>query len=231
MSVSQERWNTAQTAEKNFFDHEVGRKPIFNAEFFRHHFNISSSFFSGKSILEIGCSPLASIHGIENALLKIGIEPLAGAWSHYYEKNTLHIEGIGEAMPIKQSSLDVVLCINVLDHVRNPCQVIEETKRSLKNGSVLLLWLQTYSTNAIGRKILSKVDTPHPHHFRDKEVNDLLVCNGYIIIHHKYGRANIHNTLSAINGGYVISGLKSLMANIFFRLHESAFICIKKEGA
>jgi SAM-dependent methyltransferase len=225
--VSQERWRNAQIAEKQSYKHQVNRNPIFDKEFFSKNFQLSSHFFLGKDILEVGCSPVAMIHGIDNARSKVGVEPLASEWARFYEQSTAHIKGIGEQLPLPDESIDVILCINVLDHVKVPAEVLKEIRRCLKDESKLLLWLQTFSTFKEARGLLGRIDTPHPHHFNNEEVLSLIRASGYEIVFHSYKRANIHSSIYLIRSGMVISGLKSMLANLFLRLHESSFICTR----
>lgn len=46
---------------------------------------------------------------------------------------------IGETIALKSSVADVVFCINVLDHCKNPEIVLDEIERVLKKGGVLIL--------------------------------------------------------------------------------------------
>jgi SAM-dependent methyltransferase len=77
-----------------------------------------------------------------------------GSGSRYYERwfqNSRYIAldisqitrpdiiGVGEALPLKSGTIDLIICIQVLEHVRNPAQVIQEISRVLRpNGTVLL---------------------------------------------------------------------------------------------
>jgi SAM-dependent methyltransferase len=224
-TVSQKRWCEAQNAERQYFSHRPNKKPVFNNEFYAQNFSIGAQFFIDKAVLEIGCSPLATIHGIDKARSKIGVEPLARDWALFYEKTTYHIEGIGEYLPLDDKSVDIVLCINVLDHVKSPSDVLREINRCLKEGGELVLWLQTYSTFILFRRLLGRIDTPHPHHFNDTDILSLLNDNGFEINYHHSRRASINSVISMIKSGLFVSGLKSLLANLFLGLHESSFIC------
>jgi len=119
-SVSHKRWRIAQNAEKQAFNYRTDKKPHVNSEFSPQNFLIGSEFFCDKDILEVGCSPLATIHSIKEAHFKVGIDPLAAEWASFYEKSTNHIQGMGEYLPFKDECFDAVLCINVLDHVQAP---------------------------------------------------------------------------------------------------------------
>jgi hypothetical protein len=49
------------------------------------------------------------------------------------------LHGSGEAIPIKNDSIDMVLCTQVLEHAENPSYLIAEINRVLKRGSTVLL--------------------------------------------------------------------------------------------
>jgi len=63
VSVSQKRWQSAaQNAEKQAFTYCPIQKSPINSDFFSQNFSIDAEFFCNKGILEIGCSPVATIH-------------------------------------------------------------------------------------------------------------------------------------------------------------------------
>ncbi len=226
-SVSKNRWHNAQNAEKQAFGKSKIKKPVFDVVFFSRNFSITSDFFNDKHVLEVGCSPLAAIHSISNARFKLGVEPLASEWADFYEKDTDHVQGIGEYLPVKSESIDIVLCINVLDHVHSPSSALNAIQTCLNKEGTLLLWVQTFSTLNIIKKLLGILDKPHPHHFGHDEVYSLLKDLNFKIISQQRNGADIHSAISLIREGMFISGLKSLLANLFLGLHESSFVCSK----
>jgi len=175
--------------------------------------------------LEVGCSPVAALHSIGEARFRVGVDPLTREWKLYYQNGTCHIQGLGEHLPFRDKTFDVILCLNVLDHVQNPFRALKEIQRCLKRGGLLLLWLQTFSTLRIVKKGLDLVDPPHPHHFSDSEISLLLQQLGISINYHRFGKTNSNSAISVMKGGQLISGLKSLLANLFLGLHESTYIC------
>ena len=227
VSASHKRWRIAQNVEKQAFNHITDKKPHANSEFFSQNFLIGSEFFCDKDILEVGCSPLAIIQGIKEAHFKVGIDPLAGEWACFYEKSTSHIQGMGEYLPFKDECFDAVLCINVLDHVQSPSETLKEIQRCLKKGGTLLLWLQTFSTLRIIRRGLSLIDPPHPHHFSNGEISSVLQQLGINVDYHQCKKASGNSAISVIKAGLIISGLKSLFANLLLGLHESSYMCSK----
>lgn len=61
-TASNERWRTAQNAERLAFRSRKDKKPSTESQFFSQNLHLGSKFFSGKNILEVGCSPSAAIH-------------------------------------------------------------------------------------------------------------------------------------------------------------------------
>ena len=226
--ASDNRWMNAQRAEKKY-SHilEQGELPT-KSQFFSKKFPLNSEFFNGKSILEVGCSPAAEIHYLEDAHFRVGIDPLTCEWKHLYRNGTNHIQGMGEYLPLKNETLDIVLCLNVLDHVQSPILTLKEIKRVLKEGGVLVLWLQTYTSSKIIRRgLLNLIDRPHPHHFTDDDVLFMLQKLGYSIDHHQSTRGSLKSAISVIKKGLITSELKYLAAMLFLGLSESSFICSK----
>ena len=226
-SASDTRWKAAQNAERKAFRNWKLEEPTSHGQFFSQNFLLDSESFNGKSILEVGCSPAATIHRLRQAHLRVGIDPLASEWGRFYRDSTNHIQGMGEYLPFEDETFDVVLCINVLDHVQNPSAALKEIQRVLKKGDVLVLWLQTFSTFRIIRKVLNLIDAPHPHHFSDSDISFMLQEIGYGVDYHRCRRASVKSAISVIKRGLIISGLKSLFANLLLGLHESSHMCSK----
>lgn len=226
--ASGKRWIVAQRAEKKYSHILEHTELPTESQFFSKTLPISSEFFNGKSILEVGCGPAAEIHYLKEAHFRVGIDPLAFEWRHLYRNGTKHIQGMGEYLPFKDETFDIVLCLNVLDHVQSPIFTLKEIKRVLKEEGVLVLWLQTYTTSKIIRKrLLNLIDRPHPHHFIDGEVSFMLQKIGYSINYHQCMRGSLKAAISVIQSGLITSGLKSLSARLFTGLCESSFMCSK----
>jgi SAM-dependent methyltransferase len=92
-----------------------------------------------SSVLEVG----SGAHGLIfffDATRKVGVDPLA---DHYrtlfpaWQRRAETIAAFGEKLPLPDSSFDVVLCDNVVDHAENPRRIVEELARVLKPGGLL----------------------------------------------------------------------------------------------
>ena len=176
-----DRWEQAQKKEriyhkKHFIkieDREKYRTDL-NHFFLKKYFDLDLKFFEEKRVLEVGCGTRGVIYYLDEAKYRIGIEPMnldgmIEDWKKQFVKY-----GIGEQIPFENNSFDIVLAINILDHVIDPKKVIRECYRVLKKGGKLILSVHVLSPKAtIFRPFLNRFDAPHPHHFTEKEFLNL----------------------------------------------------------
>src|SRR5581483_4150432 len=97
--------------------------------------------------------------------------------SHYRTFDTDKVSGadmVGDihAIPAPDASLDAIICASVLEHVHDPLRAMEELKRILRPGGVMLLY----------------VPSTYPYHARKGAYGDYwrffddtieLLCNGF----------------------------------------------------
>jgi ubiquinone biosynthesis O-methyltransferase len=121
----------------------------------------------GKSVLDLGCGggfmaePLA-----RQGAHVIGVDPSGPAIEaakRHAEVNGLSIDyrvGTGEQLPVADSAVDIVLCVDVLEHVRDLGAVIGEIRRVLKPGGLFLFdtinrtWLSNLVIVILGEIVL-----------------------------------------------------------------------------
>lgn len=233
-----ERWGKAQKSEAEYFKHSGWRGLAAHRPEPSHpiaHLPVDSEFFRDKNILAIGCDPASTVHYINNAKMIIGIEPLAYHWRNYYEKSTVeHVAGIGEALPFRDKTFDVVVSLNVLDHVIWPELVIREASRVLRDGGTLLLRVNLYPLPGIIRSLLPVVDRSHPHHFSKNDVRRLLESAGLTIYYQYFYRPHSNRFMSALGNALSllaraeVSAAIKRMAIPTLRLEGSAFACRKR---
>ena len=99
----------------------------------------------GLDVLDLGCGggfmaePLARRHA---AVVGVDPCPQAVAVADRHARATgLAIDyrvGCGEALPLATRSIDVVVCVDVLEHVDDLAQVLAEIRRVLRPGSLLM---------------------------------------------------------------------------------------------
>jgi len=146
------------------------------------------------ALLEVGCGPFGMIHFIEAKGVRIGVEPLAVdlksmgfGMAFVGGGRAFHTAAIGEALPIADETMDVVICFNVLDHAAAPERVLSECKRVLRPDGVL-----EFNVNVIRpsltplRPLLSRIDKPHPFHWTPDEVLQMMDDVGFDVLVKRY---------------------------------------------
>lgn len=101
--------------------------------------------WNGKQVLDLGCAGgfMAEAIAQEGACVT-GIDPAENAIEaarDHAAKEGLDIAyhvGQGEALPFADASFDIVVCVDVLEHVQNLPKVLSEIQRVLKPGGVFL---------------------------------------------------------------------------------------------
>jgi SAM-dependent methyltransferase len=104
----------------------------------------------GMCVLDLG----AGLGGLSEQMVRrgarvVGIEPGA-AWRRLASRRVAAwpecaiIGAVGEALPLADNSIDVVMSLQVLEHVQHPAQVIREVFRVLKPGGYALINYENY---------------------------------------------------------------------------------------
>ncbi|HYE13376.1 MAG TPA: methyltransferase domain-containing protein, partial [Pyrinomonadaceae bacterium] len=93
----------------------------------------------GARVLEVG----SGAHGLVfyfGAGRGVGVDPLACDYAVLFpawQRRALTIAAAGEALPFADSSFDVVLCDNVIDHAERPGKIVKELARVLAPAGLL----------------------------------------------------------------------------------------------
>jgi 2-polyprenyl-3-methyl-5-hydroxy-6-metoxy-1,4-benzoquinol methylase len=102
----------------------------------------------GKTMLDIGCGNGLYILALASLAKKtVGIdirhEVLTEATKNKVKlgRDTEFIRAAAESLPLCDSTFDVVLLVEMLEHVRSEGRVLEETNRVLKNEGYLLIYV------------------------------------------------------------------------------------------
>lgn len=108
---------------------------------------------SGKKILDLGCG----MGGAIVALLKDGYDvtgldfnrdycEITKLRGRRYGINVRVVNSVGEFLPFKDEQFDLITCFDVLEHVKNPKQVLSEINRVLKpKGKAIVIVINKYS--------------------------------------------------------------------------------------
>lgn len=119
--------------------------------FYTQYFNLNKDFYKNKKVLDIGCGPRGSLEWADNALERIGIDPLAEKYKKLqHSSHEMHyVNAYAEKMPFYNDYFDIVCSFNSLDHVDDLQAVCKEIKRVLKPGGLLLIIVDIHNTPTI----------------------------------------------------------------------------------
>ena len=111
-------------------------------------FGLDESVVDGKIVLDLGCGyggnvlawadrhPSASFVGLEPFPHVMQIAERAAM--SFGTRNTRFVTGLGETLPFRDNSFDVIVTCDVIEHVRDPMRVMREITRCLKVGGLSL---------------------------------------------------------------------------------------------
>jgi len=101
----------------------------------KQHRDISRGIYG--TVLDIGCANQEISNYLEKDVNYIGLDYLFTA-SNWY-KSKPDIFGDAHTLPIKSGSIDHILLLDVMEHLRNPDHALSEAFRTLKhNGKIII---------------------------------------------------------------------------------------------
>lgn len=164
---------------------------------------------SGLNLLDVGCgagrlgyilkqkTKNLNLYGVD-----IDIESLQIAKERGYLIQNINLDNEKLAYPAQV--FDIVVCLDVIEHVKNPYSLLEEIYRVLKEDGLLLLstpniqWIYHIIRLIFGKGPRTyrspkyhEYDGGHLHYFTFRDVNELLNRCGFKLVCFK-GSHNIH---------------------------------------
>jgi len=120
----------------------------------------------GKSVVDLGCGDQNIREAFENR----------GASYRGIDINECNLEI--ENFPLETESIDIAVCLALIEHINDPGHFLKETKRILKPGGVL--WISTPNIEACGEKFWD--DPTHVHPYTRASLRMLLEMNGFKVL-------------------------------------------------
>ncbi len=189
-----DRWRKAQVAEEKGYR---TRKEIYHWESaqsweaaLRNEFSIDFSSFTGKRVLEVGCGCFGPIYYVNSRCFRVGIDPLLHNYRDILDipSATHLVTGLAEKLPFRDKSFDIILCVNVLDHMLEPRAALKEIGRVIATSGLLFLDVNVFSRlPKWARRRLQLLDREHPFHFSAAEVKCFLEQAGFSLLESKKG--------------------------------------------
>ena len=115
--------------------------------------------WTGRDVLDLGCAGGFMAEALDDRGARVtGIDPAAGAiaaaQAHAARsgRSIRYDVGVGEALPYADAGFDAVVCVDVLEHVRDLPMVLSEVARTLRPGGLFLF-------DTINRNLLARLAT------------------------------------------------------------------------
>ena len=199
--IATARWKEAQAAENEYW---TGLTPVTVRQIFETNSSAAKLLQSWLSesaspAMEIGVGGLGVglLGFVPGISTRIGIDPLplvhpACPDALLQEINARRlplrfVRASGESLPFRAASIGLVVCVNVLDHVRNAPQVLLEVFRVLRPGGTFFLAVDTFSY--LGwtkwhlwtrhRRANEIMVRAHPYRFLEFRVRNLCRASGF----------------------------------------------------
>lgn len=183
--VREKRWKAAQSKEDAFW--KKSRVLDFQRERILSRYapviaEISQSLKPDSKILDVGCGPTCAGQ-LFDVGLKTYLDPLMDSYLKTYPEKLPDGEKIcciAESIPKQDSSFDVVICVNALDHMINPVKTLSEIRRVLKKDGTFVLGIFLHpSPIAFARRVIERWlpffrEEAHPYSYTLKSIRKLL---------------------------------------------------------
>lgn len=122
--------------------------PWYSRRLFKEHelrYLFVRKFVKNKIVLDIACgngygsqilayAGAKFVYGIDNSK-----EAVDYANKKYLQRNIKFILGDAEKISLKEKSVDIVISLETIEHLRHPKKFLKESKRILKHGGALIL--------------------------------------------------------------------------------------------
>lgn len=212
-AVSVERWREAQEAEQEYWS-SLSSDARECARIIAEKVNIArwisdripSAWVPGEAV-EIGVGPLGMgcMHFLDGLTGRVGVEPLpllseadldlpaplVAAVGACRRATGAYVAVAGEATGLQARRFSLAISYNVLDHVRDPREVLLEARRLLAPDGLLALGCDTVSLLSDFRFVSVRRRHPdsigvraHPFRFRLSQLEALVISSGFRILAH-----------------------------------------------
>jgi SAM-dependent methyltransferase len=223
----EKRWQRAQESERAYWEESFRDEPAFRRmclsfyPVYKEILGRNNIDTSDMKVLDVGSGPYGLVSVIAGAR-KYALDPLMEYFQKkvpagfYEENNIIPVTGVGENLKLKDKCMDLVCCINTLDHADCHLCIMEQANRVLKEGGYLLLSVNHYDWPIVLlRRFLETIgfgDTCHPKTFHLSDIAKLMRRYNFRIIDQKIGSVGESQARIAEAGGQIEISLKERLS-------------------
>ena len=182
--------------------------------------DLNSDYFTGKSVCDLGCGDQYISKAFEKR----------GAIYRGLDINQCDLEK--EVFPVEEKSVDIAVCLALIEHLTDPGHFLAEIKRILRPGG--LLWMSTPDIQACGPKFWN--DPTHVHPYTRASLRMLLKMNGFVDVlvtpnyrcksHHFYRDSDFYFLIARYF--FPFEGTTRLPVPNFFKGHCTGLFALAK---
>ena len=184
---------------------------IFHPQYFVKRYENSgvklAEIYAKGIVVDIGCGRMPYKKRLGHIKKYIGVDsPVTSKW--YNSQNKPDIIADATHIPLQDRSCDTILSLQVLEHLPDPQEALNEMKRLLKrNGILILSTVQTYPLH----------DDPHDYYrFTKFGLKKILTKAGFRIIRHEE-QGNIFVLLCQATNIFLMLQLKYMLEQNYSR--------------
>ena len=160
----------------------------------RAHAKLLAAVGSGKRVLDVGCSsgylarPLSELG---NTIVGLELDPDAAYAAEAYCERVLVGDVETMELPLEPASFDIVLCGDVVEHLRDPVAALARLRPFLRPGGRLVVSTPNVANWAVRLSLLAGrwrytergiLDRTHTHLFTRSTLREALERSGYEVL-------------------------------------------------
>jgi O-antigen biosynthesis protein len=202
----------------------------------RAHAKLVAAVGTGRRVLDVGCSsgylsaPLAE-RG--NTIVGLELDPVAAREAEQYCERVLVGDLETMELPLEPASFDVVLCGDVVEHLRDPVAALARLRPFLRPGGHLVLSTPNVANWAIRLSLLGGrwrytdrgiLDRTHTHLFTRRTLADAIERAGYRV-------ERIDFTVPAPGDSDLVDGLARAVGSLRPSLFAYQFVAVAQTAS
>jgi len=147
-------------------------------------YSFTAKFVANKQVLDVGCGSgygsdiLANAGAAKVIGVDISEETILYCQKYYKQSNLKFEQGDCTSLKFKEKSFDVIVALELIEHIENEQKFLNETKRLLKKNGILILSTPNKETHGLDHPLEGKQKNPfHVKEYTEKEL--LLTLNKF----------------------------------------------------